>query len=222
MTTEPSEPGTVHRLATNAASRLAAGSLTGLVVGTAAAFMAPWQLAVLAGWDTAAATFLALVWRTVWHLDGDQTRDLAEKEDPNRFTTDVLLLITSVISLLGVGFMLVRASKAKGAEQAGAAAFAIVSVVLSWAVVQTVFTLRYARLHFQTPTPGVNFNEDDPPVYRDFAYLAFTVGMTYQVSDTDLQTKLVRSTALRHALLSYAFGTVIIAVTINAVAGFLH
>jgi uncharacterized membrane protein len=93
------------------------------------------------------------------------------------------------------------------------------AIVSSWGVVHTVFTLRYAALYYRGPDGGVNFNEDDQPTYVDFAYLAFTIGMTYQVSDTNLTTKEIRHTALRHALLSYLFGTVIIAATINLAAG---
>jgi uncharacterized membrane protein len=68
----------------------------------------------------------------------------------------------------------------------------------------------------------VDFNQDDPPRYADFAYLAFTIGMTFQVSDTDLKTTEIRATALRHALLSYLFGSVILAATINLIAGLAH
>ena len=64
-----------------------------------------------------------------------------------------------------------------------------------------------------------DFNQDEPPAYVDFAYLAFTIGMTYQVSDTDLQTRTIRATALRQAMLSYLLGAVILAITINLVAG---
>ena len=77
------------------------------------------------------------------------------------------------------------------------------SVALAWASVHTVFTTRYARIYYTGPDEGVDFNEDDPPRYSDFAYLAFTIGMTFQVSDTDLKTKEVRATAFKHALLSY-------------------
>ena len=94
--------------------------------------------------------------------------------------------------------------------------------MVSWGVVHTVFTLRYAALYYHGEDGGVDFNEDDKPCYRDFAYLAFTIGMTYQVSDTDLTSKAVRHTALRHALLSYLLGTVIIAATINLAAGLAH
>jgi uncharacterized membrane protein len=99
------------------------------------------------------------------------------------------------------------------------AALSFGSVALAWSVVHTVFTVRYAWLYYTGSNGGVDFNENDSPQYSDFAYLAFSIGMTYQVSDTDLVTKQIRATALRHALLSYLFGVVIIATTINLVAG---
>ena len=93
------------------------------------------------------------------------------------------------------------------------------TVALSWLVVHTVFTLRYAMLYYTGKDGGVNFNQPTPPRYSDFAYLAFTIGMTFQVSDTDLETPAIRATALRQALLSYLFGAVILGTTINLVAG---
>ena len=66
---------------------------------------------------------------------------------------------------------------------------------------------------------GIDFNQDEQPTHGDFAYLAFTIGMTYQVSDTDLKTRTIRGTALRQALLSFVLGAVILATTINLVAG---
>jgi len=99
------------------------------------------------------------------------------------------------------------------------AALSLASVALAWATVHTLFTTRYARLYYTGPDGGIDFNEADPPRYADFAYVAFTIGMTFQVSDTDLRTDEIRRTALRHALLSYVFGVVVIATTINLVAG---
>jgi len=87
-------------------------------------------------------------------------------------------------------------------------------VAVSWLVVHTLFTLRYARLYHSTGG-GVDFNQDDPPRYLDFAYLAFTIGMTFQVSDTNLTSPAIRAAALRHALLSYLFGAVILATSVN-------
>src|SRR5690606_3251822 len=96
---------------------------------------------------------------------------------------------------------------------------AVVTVVLSWMSVNTDFTLRYAHLYYSSPEGGVDFAGTTAPDYRDFAYLAFTVGMTYQVSDTALLTPQFRRELLKHALLSYVFGAVIVAAVINAVAG---
>jgi uncharacterized membrane protein len=93
---------------------------------------------------------------------------------------------------------------------------------LAWALVHTIFTLRYARSFYSNPVGGIDFNEDDPPTYLDFAYLALTIGMTFQVSDTNLTTKGIRRVALAHALLSYLFGAVILALVINVVSSLLH
>jgi uncharacterized membrane protein len=91
----------------------------------------------------------------------------------------------------------------------------VVSVALSWVVVHTVYTLRYARLYYTPPEGGVDFGGSELPRFSDFAYLAFTLGMTFQVSDTNLKTNAFRKLALGQSLLSYLFGTVIVASTVN-------
>ena len=98
-------------------------------------------------------------------------------------------------------------------------ALSIGSVALAWSCVQTVYALRYGRLYYSKPIGGIDFHGERSPDYVDFAYLALTIGMTFQVSDTDLQTKPIRRLALRHALLSYTFGALIVASTVNLVAG---
>jgi uncharacterized membrane protein len=98
----------------------------------------------------------------------------------------------------------------------------VAAIIVSWGVVHTVFTLRYAGLYYKGVDGGVSFNQDDEPSYLDFAYLAFTVAMTYQVSDTNITANDIRRTVLRHALMSYLLGTVIIAATINLAAGLAH
>lgn len=96
---------------------------------------------------------------------------------------------------------------------------------LALAVVNTVFTLRYADIFFSLPAEGIDFGgagESEAPSYRDFAYLAFTIGMTYQVSDTTLRDRRLRRAVLNHALLSYVFGVVIVATSINLIAGLVR
>lgn len=206
----------------SARTRVNTSGAFGAAVGAATAFVAPWQVAALAGWDTAAAVFVIWVWANVARMEGHDTRAVALREDPSRRLADLILTGASLGCLVGVGFTLVKADDAHGAGRAGLMAIAVFSIVASWLVVQTVFTLRYARLYYSDPEGGIGFDGDDAPGFTDFAYVAFTIGMTYQVSDTNLSSRPMRHTALKHALLSFVFGTFILAATINALAGLLH
>jgi len=209
------------RVWSSARRRLTTSLVVGLVMGGAAGVVGPWQISVLLAWCGIAGTFVGLAWATMLKAESGRTRQIATREDESRFTADLVVLAASLASLVGVAFILVKASSAKGLAVAGMTGLGVVSVVLAWVMVHTVFTLRYAHLYY-SGDGGIDFNEKDDPDYRDFAYLAFTIGMTYQVSDTDLQTKAIRRTALKQGLLSYLFGTAIIAMTINIVAGLAH
>jgi uncharacterized membrane protein len=93
----------------------------------------------------------------------------------------------------------------------------VVAVILSWALVNTVFALKYARLYYVDEDGGIDFRQDQPPAYSDFAYMAFMVGMAYAMAETEPENSHIRKLVLGHALLSYAFGTGILAVAINLV-----
>jgi uncharacterized membrane protein len=180
---------------------------------------APWAYAPLAGWGAAAGWFVGWVWLSVMPMGASQTEAHATRESPGRAASELIILCSAVASLVGVGYVLVRANSAHGAQQSLLAALGIVSVVLSWFAIHTLFTLRYALLYYKARDRPIDFKSQIPPRYLDFAYLAFTLGMTFQVSDTDLRTPTLRATALRHALVSYLFGAVILASMINLVAG---
>jgi uncharacterized membrane protein len=201
------------------ALRLAAVLAIGALATIVAAFTTPWQAVPMLAWDAASLTWMGMLWTHIARLDAAETSALAVAEDPRRATADAILLGASVASLVAVVLGLIKASGARGDERIVLFGAGIGTIVVSWGVLHTVFTLRYAGLYYSGPDGGIDFNEDDKPCYADFAYLAFTIGMTYQVSDTDLTSKEIRHTALRHALLSYLFGTVIIAATINLAAG---
>lgn len=203
----------------SAGRRLAAALGVGVVAGVVASAIAPWQTVPLLAWDAAAVTWLLAVWTGLIHLDPIATSAHATAEDPSRAVSDLLLLSASVISLVGVVLGILKAANTHGNMKALLVAAGIFTVVVSWAAVQTRFTLRYAHLFYLGADGGIDFNDGGKPSYLDFAYLAFTVGMTYQVSDTSLTSKEMRRAALSHALLSYLFGTVIIASAINVAAG---
>jgi uncharacterized membrane protein len=162
------------------------------------------------------------VWITVGGFRPDETRALATREDSGRVASSLLLLGASVASLVGTAFALVKASQAHTAGRVALTVIGLLTVALSWVVVHTVFTLRYAHEYYTPPAGGIDFKSDgEEPDYQDFAYVAFTVGMTFQVSDTDVQARTIRRTVIRHALMAYLFGAVILAVAINLVASLI-
>jgi uncharacterized membrane protein len=191
---------------------------TGLIVAIPVTVATSGWMYPLVAWDVTCAVYLAWVWSTIAGSDADRTAKLAVPEDPTRRTADVIVLVAALASLVAVGLVLGNAANRHGADQIILAALGLVSIGLSWAMVHTVFTLMYARRYYTGPDGGIDFNQSDPPRYIDFAYLAFTIGMTFQVSDTELQTSELRAAALRHALLSYVLGAGILASAVNLIA----
>lgn len=215
--TGPSRPADVRF---PAALQLAVVTVAGLVVGATSTLLLPLPLAALAGWDVGALSWLVLVWRKLWPLDAERTAQLAVHEDPNRAARDALLLSACLASLLAVGLVVANAQDTPpGLSRELQSSLGVLSVVLSWFVVHTVFAARYARIYYTGLDGGVNFNQPQPPRYSDFAYVAFTIGTTFQVSDTNLTSNEMRRTVLRHSMVSYLFGAFIIAVTVNLLAG---
>lgn len=209
--------------APSALSRLVVVTVVGLLGGAVAARLAPWQFGVLAGWDAAAVAFVGWIWLSVGRFTPEETRALATREDTSRVTASVLLLSASVASLVGTGLDLVKANQAHAGGKIALTVMGVLTVVLSWSVVHTVFALRYAHEYYEAPVGGIDFkSKDELPDYQDFAYVAFTVGMTFQVSDTDVQARKIRRTVVRHALLAYLFGAVILAVVVNVIASLVN
>ena len=190
----------------------------GLAAGVTVALLGFWQYAPTAGWSVAALSYSIWVWAIIGRLDPEQTKAHASREEPAHALTETLIVVLSIASLFSVGFVLVSAGAETGGKRITLAILALVSVALSWLMLHTLFTLRYARQYY-SGNGGIDFNQPDPPQYTEFAYLAFTIGMTFQVSDTNITSHAIRRTALRHGLISFVFGAIILASTINLIAG---
>ncbi|HVV66578.1 MAG TPA: DUF1345 domain-containing protein [Candidatus Saccharimonadales bacterium] len=171
---------------------------------------------MLIGWDAGAIALLIMLWRDFAGHDAERTAVIARRDDMNQSLTDIVLVVASVASIVAVAVLL-KGSSGKGASLSDIG-FGLLSIVISWAVVHSVFMLRYAAMYYRSDKKGIDFNSSSPPRFSDFAYLSFTIGMTYQVSDTNFENSTFRAAALRHALLSFIFGTAIIATTINFIA----
>jgi uncharacterized membrane protein len=192
---------------------VALGVAVALVVGNTVG----WRFA-LAGWVVAAGVYVAWTRLILHGMDAEQTCRWVTREDPTRWVADAVILSASVASLGGVGYVVAAGSRF-GTGAIEAAVVGILTVAASWFAVHTLYTVHYARLYYSDEPGGINFHDPEPPRFRDFAYVAYTVGMTYQVSDTEIGLTSIRATVLRHALLSYLLGAVVLAVTINLIAG---
>jgi uncharacterized membrane protein len=221
MTTARSDDPSAPVPIPSALSRAVISAACGVVVAAVLVAFCPWQVTVLAGWVAAAASYVGRVWTRTHRLTAKETAAISTREDASRASADLMVLAASVTSLVGVGVTLARASKTTGGTRLGLTIAAILTVITSWALVHTIYTLRYAHTYYGDPVGGIDFKSDEAPSYHDFAYLAFTIGMTFQVSDTDLTSSAMRRIALRQSLLSYLFGAVILALTINVTASFI-
>jgi uncharacterized membrane protein len=193
---------------------LAAGLVAAVIIG---ALWSP-VLSPLTGWVVASACALAWVWKIGWPCDSEGTERLAEEESRSR-STDTWVLLACVASLVAVVVALVQSSGQADAVAVTAVLLSVLGVILAWALVNTVFALKYARMYYlgEPDRGGIDFHKAEDPCYADFAYMAFTVGMSYAVSETEPDDTATRKVALGHALLSYAFGTGVVAVAINLV-----
>jgi uncharacterized membrane protein len=201
--------------------RLVVMAAGGLAVAVAVGLLGSWAYAPAIGWAAASLIYLVWVWSVIGRLDASETSAHALREDPGRFASDILVLAATMGSFGGVALILLDAGSAEGGTKSVIIGVALGSVALSWLLVHTLFTLRYATLYYRA-NDGVDFNKKNPPRYADFAYLSFTIGMTFQVSDTNLTTDSIRYAALRQSLLSYVLGAIVLATAINLVAGLVR
>jgi uncharacterized membrane protein len=199
------------------AVRILVAAVLGVAVALVVGNTVGWRFA-LAGWIVTASVYVVWTRLILGGMDADQTCEYVTREDPTRVVADVVIVSASVASLGGVGYV-VAAGSHTGPGALEAAVVGILTVAASWFAVHTLFTVHYARLFYSDDPGGINFHDPEPPRFRDFAYVAFTIGMTYQVSDTEIGLTSIRATVLRHALLSYLLGAVVLAVTINLIAG---
>ncbi|WP_269937700.1 DUF1345 domain-containing protein [Arthrobacter sp. HY1533] len=197
--------------------RLLGMVLCGAAAAALTGTLGAWIYAPAVGWAVAALIYNATVWFTIAPMDAGRTAAHAMEEDPGRSTSDLLILLAALGSLAAVGLVMVGSHDAHGTGRFLLALLALSCTAMSWLMVHTLFTLRYAEIYYQGEPGGIGFNQDEPPQYTDIAYMAFSVGMTYQVSDTNITTRAMRSAVLRHSVLAFVFGTGILATTINLV-----
>jgi uncharacterized membrane protein len=208
---------TVFRRDRPIAVRFGIAAAVGIAPATVVGTTAGWQYAPAAGWIATAVLYMIWTWASITTMSAAAIELLVQQRHPTRGPADTIVVLASIASLGGVAYLLM-AGNVKGPDTTIAAVVGFSSVIASWLAVHTVYTLRYAVHYYTEPVGGIDFNQDDKPTFADFAYLAFTIAVTYGVTDTALQSRPIRVTALQQAMVSYLFGTVILAITVQVIA----
>ena len=191
--------------------------LCGVVAAFLTGLVGDWIYAPAIAWTVAALVYNAWVWLKIAPMDARQTAAHALEEDPGQRLSDLLILLAALGSLAAVVLVMVGSKDVTGTGRLLLALLAMTCTAMSWLMVHTLFTLRYTEIYYSDEPGGIGVNQDEPPQYTEIAYMAFSVGMTYQVSDTNITTRAMRSAVFRHSLLAFVFGTGILATTINLV-----
>ncbi|HTD99107.1 MAG TPA: DUF1345 domain-containing protein [Mucilaginibacter sp.] len=184
---------------------------------------------ILSIWIVFALTIIVLDWIAIFWSHPLEVRKIAKLQDSSRYLLFVFVIAASIVSLGAIIFLLKSTKGHASAEVTEHVLLAMAAVIVSWALVHTIFTMRYAHLYYDTNTDdgkpkkggGLQFPDELEPDYLDFAYFSFVIGMTFQVSDVEISSRKIRRNALVHSLISFAFNTAIVALSINVISGMI-
>lgn len=216
-----------HVSETSTRQRLLSGLVTGLATAALPLPLA-WQLRGLLGWIAGVAVYLALAWWLCERFDARRTRERAQAQDEPSVVLFLLMLLATLACVAAIVVMMQQGRGFSGAERTLHIAVSVVALVASWLFIQTIFAFRYAHRYYQEEMrqeadgPGLKFPGGLDPDYFDFLYHAHVVGMTSQVSDVQVTSREMRRLTLVHSVLSFAFNMLVLALSINVVAGALQ
>jgi len=216
-----------HLSETTGPQRLGYGLLAGL--GTAALpLQLTWQLRGLLGWCVGVAVYLLLAWWLCARFDSKRTRGRAQAQDEPSVVLFWLMLLATMACVAAISVMMQQTRDLSGLPRTLHIVLSMVALALSWLFIQTIFAFRYAHRFYQEEKrkepggPGLGFPGGLDPDYFDFLYHAHVVGMTSQVSDVQVTSREMRRLTLLHGVLSFGFNMLILALSINVVAGALQ
>jgi uncharacterized membrane protein len=181
---------------------------------------------ILLTWMAFSLSVIAMIWVTFLSSHPREVRKIAKLQDSSRAMLFAFVIVSSIVSLAAVYFLL-KSAKAHGGNTDSHILLAITAVFVSWWLVHTIFTTRYAHMYYDTDKDdgsprkggGLQFPDECEPDYLDFVYFSFVIGMTFQVSDVEISSRQIRRLAWFHGLISFIFNTAIVALSINIISG---
>jgi uncharacterized membrane protein len=185
---------------------------------------------LLSAWDAAMICLLTMTWWVMVRATPDSMRRKAQQQDASRLVILSLITAAACVSVLAIAFMLRDNKHAPPSLLAIHLSLAILTIVGSWLLVHTIFALHYAHGYYQdqhktlqeAEEDGLDFPREIEPDYWDFLYFSFVIGMTSQVSDVQVTSRSLRRLALLHGVLSFFFNAMILAMSINIIAGMIQ
>lgn len=212
---------------TSGVQRLAYGLLAGLAM---AALPLPliWQFRGLLGWSVGVAVYLTLAWWLCERFDPKRTRERAQAQDEPSLVLFFLMLLASMACVAAIVVMMQQGNDLTGTERTLHIAMSVIALIASWLFIHTMFAFHYAHRYYQEEErrepdgPGLNFPGGLDPDYFDFLYYSFVIGMTSQVSDVQVTSREMRRLTMVHGVLSFGFNMLVLALSINVVAGALQ
>lgn len=182
---------------------------------------------ILLTWSTFAFSVVLLDWIVILTCHPKGVRGMAGLADSSRTMIFIFIMIAAIVSLGAIVFLLKSPKDATETQVTGHVLLSMGAVIISWCMVHTIFTMRYAHMYYDNDTDdgkkkasgGLQFPGGEEPDYLDFVYFSFVLGTTFQVSDIEIASRPIRRLALVHGLISFAFNTVILALSINVVSG---
>lgn len=202
----------------------------GLIAGVATAALplpTGWEFRGLVAWSVGVAVYLTLAWWLCVEFDAKRTRERAQAQDETSVILMLVLLTVTLACVAAITVLMQQSKGLSGLDRALHIGLAVLALALSWLFIQTIFTFRYAHRYYQEEKnkepdgPGLQFPGGLDPDYFDFLYYSHVIGMTSQVSDVQVTSREMRRLTLMHSVLSFAFNMLIVALSINVVAGAL-
>jgi uncharacterized membrane protein len=174
---------------------------------------------LLTGFDIAALAFIFVLIRSFSDDKAEEMRQRAAENEPDQHILIFVAMIVLGIIMVAVGLELTDSHGRDLALSGG-------TLLLAWTFGNTMFALHYAHAYYVKDdgkdSGRLQFPGDEPPVYWDFAYFAFVLGMTFQVSDVQIADRSLRKVALVHSILAFIFNIGVVALTVSLIGNALH